>query len=129
MIYLYQFRFGRWHMKSHITVAVTWLSILYTCSLSETACKICYNNSCIRFRKIKVAFLFIVSDLRNPDCLGFYVSWNKYWKNDQSVLFIIHPLSLCDGPLFVFKPRLHVLTLLYNICWSNNVRTCSQHVR
>ena len=28
-----------------------------------------------------------------------------------------------------FKPRLHVLTLLYNICWFNNVRMCSRHVR
>ena len=30
---------------------------------------------------------------------------------------------------FLFKPRLHVLTLLYNICWFSNVRTCSRHVR
>ena len=84
-------------MKSHITVAVIWLSILYTCSLSETACKICYNKSCIRFRNIEVAFLFIVSDLGNPDCLDFYVSWNKYWKNDQSVLFLIHPPDSAMG--------------------------------
>ena len=27
------------------------------------------------------------------------------------------------------KPRLHVLTLLYNMCWSNNVRLFSRHVR
>ena len=29
----------------------------------------------------------------------------------------------------ILKPQLHVLTLLYNICCFNNVRTCSRHVR
>ena len=27
------------------------------------------------------------------------------------------------------EPWLHVLTLLYNMCWFNNVRTCSRYVR
>ena len=29
----------------------------------------------------------------------------------------------------VLKPRLHILTLMYNICWLNNVKTCSRHVK
>ena len=39
--------------------------------------------------KILVAFLLDhpVSDLGNPDCLDFQVSWNKNPKNDKSVLF------------------------------------------
>ena len=39
--------------------------------------------------------------------------------------FIIFPIGIARP----MKPRLHVLTLLYNICWFNNVRTCSRHVR
>ena len=73
----------------------------------------------------------------NSDNMAVNTSFDVV-ANDKNTLFTVAKLTdpqvtLANLNGFVIfegiKPRLHVLTLLYNICWFNNVRTCSRHVR